>query len=585
MKDRGALWSVNRGRANRRDACVAGCLLFLVLAVYAPVRHFDFINIDDPTYVTRNHHVTGGLTKDNVRWAFTATEGANWFPLTWISMMADVQLFGAGAGPQHVTNVLIHAASTLLLFWLMKRMTGATFPSAAVAFLFAVHPQHVESVAWVTERKDVLSALFWMLALCSYLRYAPHRKPGPYLLTLLFYCLGLMAKPMVVTLPLILVLLDVWPLGRVSVETPRAIFTRQSVRTLIWEKLPFFALAIAMSAVTYYAQTQAGAVRSLDASPLGLRLGNAVNSAAVYIAKTVWPSRLAVFYPMGAGPPAWQIIVSGLVLLGLTILVLLTLRTRPYLAVGWFWYLIAILPVIGILQVGEQARADRYTYLPGIGLSIMLAFAVADAWRRWPKTRPAWVALCCAAGLALVVLTAKQLSYWENSLTLFRHANEVTEDNYIAHGCLGEALRAEGRYDEALAEYRKALAINPRYVAALINFGVVLGLVGRIEEAIVPLQSAVRLQHGDVAARNGLGLALALEGHLNEALEQFEIAVLLDPDSVDAHISLGRTQGNLGRLDQAIAEFSEALRLQPNSEEARTNLQKAMEIRDRRGKN
>jgi len=565
---RGALW-----RANRGDAFVAGCLLFLVLAVYAPVRRFDYINFDDPTYVTRNRHVTGGLTTDNLRWAFTATAGANWFPLTWISMMADVQLFGAGAGPQHVTNVLIHAASTLLLFWVLKRLTGATFPSAAVAFLFAVHPQHVESVAWVTERKDVLSALFWMLALCSYARYAPHRKPGPYLLTLLFYGLGLMAKPMVVTLPLILVLLDVWPLR---------IFSCQTMRTLIWDKLPFFALAIVMSAVTYYAQTQAGAVRSLTATPWGLRLGNAVNSGAVYIWKTVWPSRLAVFYPMRTGPPAWQVVLSALVLLGLTIVALLTVRSRPYLAVGWFWYLIAILPVIGIVQAGEQARADRYTYLPGIGLSIMLAFAVADAWRRWPKMRPAWVAVCCAAGVALVILTSRQLSYWENSMMLFQHANQVTEDNYIAHGCLGEAFRAEGRYDEALAEYRKALALNPQYVAALINFGAVLGRVGRIAEAIPPLQSAVRLQHDDVAARNGLGLALALEGHLNEALEQFEIAILLDPDSVEAHISLGQTLGNLGHLDQAIAEFSEALRLQPDSAEARTNLQKALEIKGRR---
>jgi len=293
---------------------------------------------------------------------------------------------------------------------------------------------------------------------------------------------------------------------------------------------------------------------------------------------------LAVFYPMHAGPAAWQVIVSALVLAGVTVLALLTMRTRPYLAVGWFWYLISLLPVIGILQVGEQARADRYSYLPGIGLAIMLAWTVADAWRRWPKSRPAWIAVCCAAGVALVVLTVKQLSYWENSMTLFRHANQVTEDNYIAHGCLGEALRAEGRYDEALAEYRAAIAINPQYVAALINLGGVLGLVGRTSEAIVPLRTAVRIQHDDVAAHNGLGLALAIQGRLKEALEQFEIAALLDPASVGAHISLGNTLGNLGRLDQAISEFSEALRLQPDSVEARTNLQKAMELRDRRVK-
>jgi tetratricopeptide (TPR) repeat protein len=576
LNDRGVLWHVNR-----RDAWIAVCLLLLILAVYAPVRHFDYVNFDDPTYVTRNRHVTGGLTGDDLHWAFTGTAGANWFPLTWISMMADIQFFGMGAGPQHTTNVLIHAASALLLFWLLKRLTGESFPSAAVAFLFAVHPQHVESVAWVTERKDVLSALFWMLALLAYARYASHRGTGSYLLTLLFYCLGLLSKPMVITLPLILILLDIWPLRRIEAESLRAIFSRRNARTLIWEKLPFFAVAMVMSAVTYLVQTQAGAVRSLDALPLSLRLENAVNSGAVYIAKTLWPSRLAVFYPMHAGPPAWHVMVSGLVLVGLTVLALLTLGTRPYLAVGWFWYLITLLPVIGILQVGEQARADRYSYIPGIGLAIMLAWSAADASRRWPKSRPAWIAVCCAAGIALTVLTSKQLSYWENSTTLFRHANQVTEDNYIAHGCLGEALRAQGRFDEALAEYRTAIAINPQYVAALINYGAVLGLVGRTGEAIAPLRTAVRLQHDDVDAHNGLGLALALEGHLNEALEQFEIAVLLDPGSVEAHMSLGRTLGNLGRLDRAISEFSAVLRLQPDSVEARTNLQKATELRDR----
>jgi tetratricopeptide (TPR) repeat protein len=561
---------------------VAGCLLLLTLAVYAPVRHFDFVNFDDPVYVILNRHVTGGLTWNNLRWAFTATEGANWFPLTWISMMADVQLFGRGAGPQHVTNVLIHAASTLLLFWLLKSLTGAVFPSAVVAFLFTMHPQHVESVAWVSERKDVLSALFWMLALCSYSRYARQRKSGAYLLTLALYGLGFTAKPMVVTLPLILALLDVWPLRRVSVETPRGIFSRQAMRILIWEKLPFLAMAMAMSAVTFYVQNRGNAVRSLDAWPLGTRLANAVTSGAVYLAKTIWPSRLAVFYPMLAAPPAWQVVLSILVLVGITLLVLLTIRTRPYLAVGWFWYAIAILPVIGIVQVGEQARADRYTYLPGIGLSIMLAWTVAGAIERWPKARPAWLVICCAAGAVLVVLTARQVSYWKNSGTLFRHANEVTENNFIAHGSLGEVIRAEGRYDEALVEYRKALAIDPVYVAALINYGAVLGMVGRPGEALVPLTKAARFEPEDPEVHYVLGLALALQGRLNEAQEQFEVAILLDPEHVQAHVELGKTLGNLGHLDQAIAEFSEALRLQPDSADARKNLQKARELENRR---
>jgi protein O-mannosyl-transferase len=574
VKDLGAFW-----RANRGEVWLTVGLLLLVLGVYAPVRHFDFINYDDPVYVTLNRHVTGGITRDSLRWAFGTTEGANWFPLTWISLMADCQLFGLGAGPQHVTNVLIHAANALLLFGLLKRLTGATFPSAAAAFLFALHPQHVESVAWVTERKDVLSTFFWMLALWSYSFRTSRRSPGPYLLTLLFYCLGFMSKPMVVTLPLILVLLDFWPLGRVSMET---VFSRQTVRTDIWDKLPFFALAIVMSAATYYAQNSGDAVRSLDTWPLGRRLGNAVVSAALYIAKMIWPSRLSVFYPSHGVIPAWQIVVSGCVLLGMTALVLLAIRTRPYLAVGWFWYLIAILPVIGIVQVGEQSHADRYTYVPGIGLAIMLAWSMDDAWKRWPKTRPAWVGLCAAAGIACLVLTSQQVSYWKNSRTLFRHANAVTENNEVAHGCLGEALRAEGRYNEALAEYRKALAIDPRYVAALINFGSVLGLLGQTGEALVPLTTAVRLKHDDADAHSALGLVLAMQGHLAEALEQFEVAVLLRPDSAMAHTELGKTLGNFGRIDDAIAEFSEALRLRPDLVEARDGLQKALSIKNRR---
>lgn len=565
--------------AKWRDVCIAGSLALLIVAVYAPVRHFDFVNYDDPVYVPLNPHVTGGITAESLRWAFTTTEGANWFPLTWISLMADCQLFGQGAGPQHVTNVAIHVAATLLLFGLLRRLTGAAYPSAAVAFLFALHPQHVESVAWVTERKDVLSGLFWMLTLWSYAYYVTHRKPGPYLLTLLLYGLGFLAKPMVVTLPLIFLLLDIWPLERISTANPRA-FVR-AFRALVWEKAPFFVAALAMSAATYVIQDRGEAVRSLDIVPLGGRLANAVLSAGVYIGKTIWPGGLAVFYPMHAHRPVWQVVVSGLVLLCVTALVMLLPRARPYLAVGWFWYLIAILPVIGIIQVGEQARADRYTYIPTIGLSVMLAWSAAEAWRRWPRVQPLLTGLCAAAGMACLVLTVRQVAYWQNSETLFRHALEVTRDNEVAHGCLGNAFKTEGRYDEALAEYRQAIAINPRYVAALINFGSVLGILGRSGEAIVPLTAAVRLKHDDVDARNALGTALGMQGYLKEALEQFEVAVLLNPDSVVAHISLGNTLGNLGRVNDAIAEFSEALGLDPHSVEARDKLRKALSMRDR----
>jgi Flp pilus assembly protein TadD len=564
---------------------IALALLLLVLGVYAPVRHFDYVNYDDPVYLTLNPHVMSGWSAGGLRWAFTTTQDSNWFPLTWISLMADCQFFGVGAGPQHLTNAMIHAASTLLLFGLLRRMTGASGPSALAAFLFALHPQHVESVAWVAERKDVLSALFWMLALWSYVRYVSRPKPGAYLLTLLLFCLGLMSKPMVVTLPAILVLLDIWPLQRVSMAVGTSL-RRQLVGRLVWEKLPFFVLALVMSVTTYAVQNQGGAVRSLDKIPLGARLGNAVISGAVYLGKTIWPTRLAVFYPMPAKQPAWQVIAAGLVLAGITVLALGLIRTRPYLAVGWFWYLITILPVIGIIQVGEQARADRYTYIPGIGLSLMLAWGGAEAWRRWPKARPAGSVLCGAACMACVALTWRQVAYWENSVTLFQHAIQVTDNNAIAHGCLGEAWRAEGLYDEALSEYQKAIAINPRYAPALTNQGALLGRLGRIDEALASLTEAVRFapDNAQAPARYGLGMVLAIQGHLKAAQEQFEVAILLKPDYVEAHISLGNTLGNLGRMDLAIDEFSEALRLQPGSVEARQNLQKALSIRDGAGK-
>jgi tetratricopeptide (TPR) repeat protein len=322
-------------------------------------------------------------------------------------------------------------------------------------------------------------------------------------------------------------------------------------------------------------------VRPVELFSISTRLGNALVSGFVYVLKTLWPTRLVVFYPLRGGPPAWQAIACGGVLLSITATVLRLVRTRPYLAVGWFWYLITILPVIGIIQVGDQSRADRYMYIPMIGLSVMLAWGAADVWRQWPQTRPIWVGVGVAAGLACLVLTARQVSYWQNSKTLFEHAIQVNGESAVAHSCLGDALRVEGRYEDALVEYRKAIAIEPRYVAALINLGADLGLLGRPGEALAPLSSAIRLKDDDVDARNAMGLALALQGRLKEAEEQFEIAVLLKPDSVMAHTMLGNTLGNLGRIDDAIAQFQEALRIDPASAEARAHLQHALAIRNR----
>lgn len=579
-------------RAGSQDLLIAGGLLLLVLGVYSPVRHFDFISFDDRYYVSHNQHVMSGLSAESMRWAFTSMENGYWFPLTRISLMADRQLFGpredtaprdVRAGPYHWTNVLLHAACTLLLFGFLKRITGASGPSAFVAFLFALHPQHVESVAWVSERKDVLSALFWMLALWSYARYVKCPKTGTYLLTLLLYCLGFMSKPMVVTLPVILLLLDVWPLRRFPIPPQGA--GRQLARKLIWEKLPFFVLALVMSVTAYAAQLQRGAVRTFEEVPLGTRLGNAVISGAVYIGKTLWPTRLVNPYLLPAKQPAWQVIAAGLLLAGITILVLRFVRTRPYLAVGWFWYVITILPVIGIIQVGMQAMADRFTYIPTIGISLMLAWSGADAWRRWPKMRPVLAGLGGAACVACAALTWRQIPYWENSKTLCQHTIEVDDDNAVAHACLGYALQEEAIYDqEAISEYLKARAFERHDYGILFNLGTLLWRQGRAAEAIAPWTEAVRIQPDNVKAHNALGALLATEGRPSEAVAQFEAAIRLKPDYWEAHIRLGNALTSLGRIDEAKAQYSMGPGFDRGSSEAQPKLPDAMPLLDGAGK-
>ena len=551
-------------RAHSWDLAIAGSLLVLVLGVYGQVRHFDFFLYDDAPYVANNEHVMSGVSAAGLRWAFTSTEDANWFPLTRLSLMLDRQLFASpedtpprhvDAGPYHWTNVLLHLAASLVLFGLLKRITGASGPSGLVAFLFALHPQHVESVAWVAERKDVLCALFWMLALWSYVSYARRPKTWTYLLTLLLYCLGFMAKPMMVSLPLVFLLLDVWPLGRFPVTAPGG--RGQLVRKLVWEKLPFFVLALAMSAITYVVQQRGGAVQTLEQAPLGTRLGNSLVSGAVYVGKTLWPTRLAEFYPLPMKQPVWQVIIAGLVLAGITVLALRFVRTRPYLAVGWFWYLVTILPVIGIVQVGTQSRADRYSYLPSIGLSLMLAWSGADAWRRWPKVRPVLAGLCGAACVALVALTWRQVSYWENSRTICQHSIEVTDDNPVGHACLGVALQQEAIYDqEALREYQQSRAFERHDYGILVNLGTLLWRFGRGAEAIAPWTEAVRLQPDNAVAHKALGMLLASQGRLNEAVAEFESAIRLKPDYWEAHVRLGNVLSSLGRTGEAQAQFS-----------------------------
>lgn len=552
-------------RRLRPDFWICLALLGASLAVYAPVRHFDFVNLDDLEFVRDNPHVRDGLTANSLAWAFTSGESANWFPLTRLSYLLDAQFWGMRAGPQHVTNLLFHALAAICLFAFLRRATGTSWPSALVALLFALHPLHVESVAWVSERKDVVCAFLWFLALWAYVRYAGRPGVGRYLMVLLPFCLGLMAKPMIVTLPLLLVLLDIWPLRR---------------RPRLWEKVPFFALSVVAALATYLVQQHSGAVGSIATYPFGLRVENALVSYAVYGARMFWPVRLAVFYPYPADIPAWQTVVAAVVLTCVTVLVLRSFRARPYLAVGWFWYLATLAPVIGMVQAGEQARADRYVYVPMVGLAIMLAFGAADLLRHAPRARLATAVPAGAACLACAVVANAQVQHWRDSESLFRHTLAVTSGNYLAHTNLGSALaEIPGRLPEAIEHYQAALRIRPGYADAHNNLGAAWAqMPGRLPDAIAEFSSALAARPDFAEAHYNLANALAqVPDRLPEAIAQYEAALRIRPDYLAAHLNLGtallRTPGG---LPDAIAEDQTAVRLDPHMAEAHNNLASAL---------
>ncbi|MGA2262028.1 MAG: tetratricopeptide repeat protein [Acidobacteriota bacterium] len=575
-------------------------LLITIFAVYSQVRTFDFVNYDDPDYVTDNPHVRNGLTADGAAWAFTTTFAANWFPITWLSHMLDVQFFGLQSGWHHLINVLIHALSTVLLFALLKRMTGALWSSAFVAFVFGLHPLHVESVAWIAERKDALCGLFWLLTLWAYVKYIDRPGTFRYASMLLMFCCGLMSKPMIITLPLVALLLDVWPLRRFQARALRAIL----------EKLPLLSLAVAVSFVAYLVQKHGGAISSLDELPLTLRLQNALISYLAYIAKFFWPTNLAMFYPYPAELTMWKAVAAGLALAGITAVVLFSISRRPYLAVGWLWYLITLAPVIGIVQIGLQSRADRYTYVPMIGISIMLAWGLPDALQRLAYQEHVVGALAAIACSGWLIVTWFDIQHWRNSISLSQHALQVTNGNYIAYNNLGVALRrqggissaianfqealkikprngdaennlgeallAQGKVDEATAHILEALRLQPNSPEAHINLGAALCKRGRFEDAETQYRLALRYQPASAEAHCGLGVALIEKGQFQKALPELWQAVSIKPEYADAHYNLGRVLGLIGRTDEAKAQFSETIRLDPGNAEAHYNLGTAL---------
>lgn len=510
------------------DLAIGLVLILAIFSMYAQVGTFDFINYDDPGHVFDNPHVKAGLTLESIRWAMTAVVVANWIPVTLLSHMLDCQLFHLQSGMHHLDSVFIHMLSTLLLFAALKRATGSRWASAFVALIFGVHPLHVESVAWISERKDVLSAMFWFLATYAYIRYTEHPSVRGYCLVALAFCLGLMSKPMLVTFPFTLLLLDFWPLRRFEPSKAQAFNGTDPVpwKKLLLEKIPLLALAAAASCVTFMVQHSSGATMPY---PLPMRFANALVSYFVYIGQMLWPARLAVLYLYRHAPPAWQTAASAILLVVISGTVVKLRKTRPYLAVGWFWFLGTLVPVIGLVQVGVQAHADRYMYIPMVGLLIMIAWGTSDLVAHAQENRPQvrlWVALAAtAAGLACIVVGWIQTGYWQNSLTLFEHATEVTEGNFIAELNVGNYLMNNRRGAEAIPHFEAALRADPEYGEAESNIGMVLGnMPGRMPEAITHFEAAVRLRPNLPEAHFNLATALsAMPGREAEAIAEYQI--------------------------------------------------------------
>ena len=567
-------------KINRNYLVLIICIILSIItvAVFWQVGSHEFISFDDNDYVTENRHVQDGITLKGIVWAFAEPHAHNWHPLTWLSHMLDCQLFGLKPGRHHLVNLFFHIANTLLLFLILRRMTNAIWQSAFVAGLFALHPLHVESVAWVAERKDVLSTLFWMLTMGAYVYYVERPGYKRYLFILAFFLLGLMSKPMLVTLPFVLLLLDYWPLkrlnlvksgARIVVATPqpasRAKKKKKSrqqpgkdtvqskstvesralwpeIRPLLKEKIPFFIVTILFCFVTFYAQHRV--VKPMELYPLGCRIANALISYVSYIGKMLWPVKLSIFYPyVGFALLSWQTVSAMLILMVIAYLTIRAARRFPYLIVGWLWYLGTLIPVIGLVQVGLQSMADRYTYVPLIGVFIMIAWGVPELLNRWRYGRFAIASAAVGILLALIVLTYVQIGFWRNNIILYEHAIKVTSENAWAQNNLGYALSLQGKTREAIAHFQKAISIN-----------------------------------NPADAHYNLGIMLASQGKLDEAIYQFRESIRISPDYAKAHNNLGSALLNQGRLDEAVASYREALRLNPDYTIAQENLKNAQAL-------
>jgi tetratricopeptide (TPR) repeat protein len=545
-------------------------LLLAIALIFGQTVGYGFVSYDDGMYVYENAHVSRGLTTQGIGWAFTHEHGGNWHPLTSLSHMVDCQLFGLHAGWHHLINVLLHAATVILLLLVLWRMTDDLWPSALVAALFAVHPLRVESVAWIAERKDVLSGFCFMLTLAAYLGYVRNRfSLVRYLVLLAVFVLGLMAKPMLVTLPFVLLLLDYWPLGRMRAEADGANSRRLS--HLLLEKIPLFVLAAVACALALWSQSEGSALN--QQLPFSWRIGNAIVSYASYLGQLFCPTHLAVFYPHpGANLPAWKILVAVIILASVSTAALAYRRRYPYLLIGWLWYLGMLVPVIGLVQTGSQARADRYTYLSEIGLCMALAWGAvailrARSYRGWP------VAVTSALVLAILTVRAwQQTCCWCDSESLWRSAVAAVPRNGLAHCKLADALARQHRFAEAMTQYQEAVDVDPTIAEAHNNFGFALASRGQLDEAIRQYEAALAIDPYYAEAHNNLGLTLAARGRIDQARDHYQKALENHRDYADAHNNLGLTLAALGQIDQAIAHYQQAVEINPDFAQAHNNL-------------
>jgi len=528
-------------------------LIALTVVAYSRVGTFEFTNCDDPDYVVQNNIVHRGVTLEGVKWAFSTGFMGNWHPLTWVSHMLDCQLFGLDAGAHHITSVAIHCLNGVLLLWVLFRFTGALERSAFVAGLFALHPLHVESVAWISERKDVLSTLFWLLTMWSYLRYVERRSAWRYLAVMLWFVLGLMCKPMLVTLPFVLLLLDYWPLGRAR--------TPLEWRRVIIEKAPLFILTVASCVITFAVQEQGGAIGSMEKFSWGTRIGTALIGCVAYVGKALLPDNLAVFYPHPGAWPLWQVAGAAIVITLITVVALALTRCAPYLIVGWLWFVGTLVPVSGVVQVGEQAYADRYTYIPLIGFFMAIVWGIADVTLRfrWP-IRAVRVLGILGLGVCAVITTA-QVRHWRNSEALFGRAIRVTENNHIGHYNLGQALTMEGRHMEAMEHYLAAVAIKPDYDLAHNNLGVAYVAKGEMGLAAYHYQEALRLNPTNCDMRFNVAVAQSRLGQLTNALTHLSYVVEHQPANALAHSEMADVLVRLAKPHDAVTHYREAVRL------------------------